>query len=229
MATMAGSVNTFYRSSIGKKVIMAVTGIIGYGFVIAHMAGNLHIFEGAKPFNDYAEFLRTVGEPAVPRTGLLWIFRLVLLAAVILHVTMAIQLTRRDNAGRPVQYQKKKTVQASFAAMTLRWGGTAIFLFIIYHLLHLTFGVLTPGFVHGDAYHNVILAFSNPLAVLVYLLAMAALGMHMYHGVWSMFQTLGLNGPRTNGVWRGLAVVSAIALFAGFSLVPLSVLLGIVR
>jgi succinate dehydrogenase / fumarate reductase, cytochrome b subunit len=222
---------TLYRSSIGKKAIMAITGLIGYGFVIIHMIGNLKVFQGREHFDEYAEFLRTVGSPAVPEGALLWIIRIVLLAAVALHVWMAVSLTRQDLGARSVRYRQKKQVQASFASLTLRWGGIALFLFIVYHLLHFTFGVaaIHPTFVRGAAYDNVVAGFLNPLNVLVYLLAMAALAMHLYHGVWSMFQTLGLNGSRTDGLWRGLAVLSAVALFVGFSLVPLAVVAGFVR
>lgn len=220
---------TLYRTSIGKKAVMAVTGLIGYGFVVAHMIGNLKIFEGSAGFNAYAEFLREVGYPLVPHTGLLWIARIVLLTAVILHVVSAIQLTRMGLVSRPVNYAQKKSVQASFASMTLRWGGIALLFFIIYHLLHFTIGVAHPDFVYGAAYENVVIGFQNPFIVLIYLVAISALAMHLYHGVWSMFQTLGLNNVRTNSLWRGLATLSAIALFVGFSLVPLSVMFGLVR
>ncbi len=218
----------FTRTTIGKKMLMAITGAIGYGFVIGHMAGNLHIFEGPEEFNAYAEGLRSIGAPFVPHTGLLWIARIILLAAVITHVYLAIELTRQDQASRPVRYGTKNTVQASFASKTLRYGGTAIFFFIIYHLMHLTWGIVNPGFRQDDAYHNVVVGFANPIVVVVYLIAMAALALHLYHGVWSLFQSLGLNSARTNGLWRGLAVVSAVLLFVGFSIVPLSVLTGIV-
>jgi succinate dehydrogenase / fumarate reductase cytochrome b subunit len=220
-----------YRSSIGKKAIMAITGLIGYGFVILHMVGNLKVFQGQEHFNEYAEFLRTVGEPAVPERTLLWVIRIALLAAVILHVWMAISLTRQDVASRPVGYREKRRVQQSFASMTLRWGGIAIFLFLIYHLAHFTFGVapIHPNFVKGAAYQNLVLGFQNPLHVVLYLIATAALGMHLYHGVWSMFHTLGLNAPRTNSLFRGLAAFSGIGLFLGFAVVPIAVLTGIVQ
>jgi succinate dehydrogenase / fumarate reductase cytochrome b subunit len=230
---MAATTFPLINSSIGKKAIMAVTGFIGYGYVILHMVGNLHLFEGPDQFNGYAEFLRTVGEPVLPRTGLLWIIRIVLLIAVVLHVWMAISLSRQDMASRPVAYREKKKVQASFASLTLRWGGIAIFLFILYHLTHLTFGWTHPNAAgwqgHETAYTNVIAAFSQPLAVLIYLLALAALGAHLYHGVWSIFQTLGLNGSRTDKIWRGLAVLSGVGLFVGFAIVPVAVLTGIVK
>ncbi|MDZ4719965.1 MAG: succinate dehydrogenase cytochrome b subunit [Roseiflexaceae bacterium] len=229
---------TIYRTSVGKKFVMAITGIIGYGFVIGHMIGNLKVFLGATAFNEYAEFLRTVGEPLLPARTLLWIIRIVLLAAVTLHVYSAIMLTRQAQVSRPVRYASQKKIQATFASLTLRWGGVAIFLFLIYHLLHFTFGVVHPdfrlesgasGLTHPDAYHNVVTGFTNPLVVIVYLLALAALAMHMFHGVWSMFQTLGLNGQTTDKFFRGLAIASAVVLFLGFSSVPISVLAGFVK
>ena len=226
-----------YQTSVGKKFVMAITGLIGYLFVIVHMIGNLKVFLGPQAFNEYSEFLRTVGEPALPARTLLWIIRLVLLASVILHVVAAVQLSRQSQVGRPIGYRQKKSVQANFASLTMRWGGVAIFLFIIYHLLHFTFGVVHPdfrelndnGIVHPEAYHNLVIGFQNPLVVLFYLLAVAALGMHLYHGVWSLFQTLGINRPQWNGLFRALAVASGMVLFLGFAIVPLAVLFGIVR
>jgi succinate dehydrogenase / fumarate reductase cytochrome b subunit len=228
---MATTTFPLLQSSIGKKAIMAITGMIGYGFVILHMVGNLKVFQGREHFDEYAEFLRTVGEPAVPERTLLWVLRIVLLVAVALHVWMAVSLTRQDIGARPQRYRQTKKVQASFASLTLRWGGIAIFLFLIYHLLHFTFGVaaIHPTFVRGAAYDNLVAGFQNSFNVVFYLLAVAALGMHLYHGVWSMFQTLGLNGARTNGLFRGLAVASAAVLFLGFAIVPVAVLTGIVR
>lgn len=221
---------TLYRSTIGKKAVMAITGIIGYGFVILHMIGNLHIFEGPAEFNHYAEFLRTVGMPVVPERGVLWILRVVLIAAVVLHVNAALQLTRLDLASRPKGYRETKRKRATFASMTLRWGGIAIFFFLIYHLAHFTFGLGIPNFGgHETAYANVVTGFANPINVALYIVAVGALGMHLYHGVWSMFQTLGLNSRRTDGLWRGLAALSGILLFLGFSTVPVAVIAGIVR
>jgi succinate dehydrogenase / fumarate reductase cytochrome b subunit len=210
---------------------MAVTGLIGYGFVIVHMIGNLKAFTGAEHFDAYAEFLRTVGEPVFPERTLLWILRIVLLVAVVLHVWMAVALSKQDLESRPVRYRQSKQIQASHASLTLRWGGIAIFLFLIYHLLHFTFGVAAvhPTFVRGAAYANMVAGFQNPLNVAIYLLAMAALGMHLYHGVWSVFQSLGLNGARTNGLWRGLSVLSGVGLFLGFAVLPIAVLTGILK
>jgi succinate dehydrogenase / fumarate reductase cytochrome b subunit len=235
---MAAALTSVYRTSVGKKFVMAITGVIGYGFVIGHMIGNLKVFLGPEAFNEYAEFLRTFGEPLLPARVVLWIIRLVLLASVVLHVVAAVQLTRQAQVGRPVGYNQKKRVRASFASLTLRWGGAAIFLFIIYHLLHITFGVFHPsyqlatgahGLSHPDAYHNVVTGFTNPLVVLFYLLALLALAMHLYHGVWSALQTLGINSPVTDRLFRGIAIASAVVLFVGFMVVPLSVMAGLVR
>ncbi|MFM2310333.1 MAG: hypothetical protein RLY87_2455 [Chloroflexota bacterium] len=218
------------QSTIGKKAIMAVTGIVLYGFVIVHMIGNLKIFEGPEGFAEYSHFLRVVGEPALPAGTILWVIRIVLLVAVLLHVRAAIQLTRLDNASRPIGYKKVQRKQASFASLTLRWGGTAIFFFVIYHIMHFTLGTALPGFVEGDPYKNVVNGFSNQVwAAPVYILAVAALGTHLYHGVWSAMQTLGLNTRRTEKWFRGLAVLSGVGLFAGFATVPIVVLLGILK
>lgn len=220
---------TLYRSSIGKKAVMAITGMIGIAYVLVHMLGNLKIFEGPEPFNAYAEFLRTVGEPAVPRAGLLWLVRLVLLAAVILHVTAAYQLTRMDWAGRTTRYAQWHPVQASFASRTMRWGGVILLLFIIYHLLHFTFGTVHPEFRRGDAYHNVIAGFQVWWVSIFYIAAMVALGLHIYHGFWSMFQTLGLNNATYNRLLRGLALLFGLGIAAGFVSVPIAVLAGFLR
>lgn len=219
-----------YRSTIGKKAIMAVTGIILYGFVIVHMIGNLKVFEGPEGFNAYSHFLRVVGEPALPAGTLLWLIRIVLLVSVVAHVVAAIQLTRIDNAGRPVAYQKVRRKQASFASLTLRWGGTAIFFFVIYHLLHFTVGSAHPQFIEGEPYHNLVYGFTaQPWTAGVYLVAVAALGTHLYHGVWSATQTLGLNNRRYDKLFRMVAVLSGVGLFVGFATIPVVVLLGIIK
>src|SRR6185436_5995286 len=189
-----------YQSSIGKKVVMALTGLIGIGFVIVHMIGNIKVFLGEAAFNDYAAFLRTFGEPVLPYSTVLWIMRLVLLAAVGLHILAAYQLTRMDAQGRPVAYARKKDIQATFASRTMRFGGVLILLFLIYHILHMTLGVVHPDFQPGNAYHNFVYAFQVWWVTLFYVAAMLALGLHVYHGFWSLFQTLGWN----NAVYNGL-------------------------
>jgi succinate dehydrogenase / fumarate reductase, cytochrome b subunit len=219
---------TLYRSSIGKKAVMALTGLIGIGFVILHMIGNLKVFLGAQAFNDYAAFLRTFGEPVLPYSTVLWIIRLVLLGAVVLHVTAAYQLTRMDWAGRPVRYAHRKDVQATFASRTMRWGGVIIVLFLIYHIAHITLGIVHPSFEEGNAFHNFVAAFQVWWVTLLYVAAMLALGLHLYHGFWSMFQTLGWNSRTYNRLLRGLALLIALVLTVGFVAGPLGVLFGIV-
>jgi len=226
---MIGAV-ALYQTSIGKKVVMAVTGVILYLYVLAHMLGNLKVFTGARHFNDYAIFLREVGYPVVDHEVLLWGVRIVLLASLVLHITAAYQLTRQDLAGRPVNYARRQYLAATYASRTMRWGGVLIGLFVVYHLLHLTTGTLLPGFQgHQQAYANVVLAFRNQVAAIIYLVAMIALGFHLYHGVRSAAQTLGWWSRGNAGFWQGLAIISAVVIAGGFATVPLAVLTGVVR
>lgn len=220
---------SFYRSAIGKKAVMAVTGLILFGFVLGHMAGNLKAFLGAGAFNHYAEWLRSVGEPAVPHGGLLWVARAVLLVAVVLHIHAATTLTLAARRARPVSYARREAVQVDYAARTMRWGGVILLLYVIYHLLHFTFGSAHPDFVPGDPYHNLVTAFRVPWVVAVYVAANLVLGFHLYHGLWSLFQSLGWNHPRYNRWRRGFAVLFAIVVTAGFVAVPLAVAAGVVR
>ena len=225
---MAAAV-TFYRSSIGKKVVMALTGLIMIGFVIAHMVGNLHTFEGAAQLNNYAVFLRTVGGPVLSYEQALWLERIVLLAAFVLHIVAAYQLTHQDLASRPVSYARHKIVQATFASRTMRWGGVFILLFVIYHLLDFTFGTVHPNFRPGDVYANVVGGFQNPLVSAFYIVAMIVLGLHLYHGTWSVFQTLGINSAKYNPFFRWLSIIVAVVVAGGMISVPLAVLVGLVR
>ena len=232
------AVMTLYRSSIGKKAVMALTGFILFAFVFVHMVGNLKIYTGAEHLNAYAGFLRDVGEPVFPRESLLWIARIVLLVAVGLHILMAYQLTRIDWAGRPIRYANKGYVQATYASRTMRWGGIIILLFIIYHILHFTLGKVgyAPGvYLPEDpntgfqVYQNVVNGFKVWPVSLFYILAMGALGLHLYHGVWSMFQTLGLNNSVYNPFWRWFAVVFAALIFIGNVSIPIAVLAGVIH
>lgn len=218
-----------YRSTIGKKVVMAVSGLILVGFVIAHMFGNLKIYEGPEKFNNYGLFLRAVGAPIFGSEQLLWIARIVLLAAVGLHMLMAWQLTQRNNAGRQTRYARNNHVQASYASLTMRWGGVIVLLFIIYHLLDLTFGTTNPRYIHGDVYNNVVASFSNPIVSGFYIISMLALGLHLYHGVWSMFQTLGLNSRLYTRLLRWVSILIAVAIVVGNISIPIAVLTGIVQ
>ncbi len=221
-----GRVATLYRSSVGKKWVMAVTGAILVGFVVLHMAGNLKAFQGAESFNAYAEFLREVGYPAVPHEGVLWLLRVVLLVAVALHVHAAVVLTRMSRAARPQGYAKQESLVFSYASRTMRWGGVILLAFVVYHLLHMTTGTVHPDFTAGDAYGNLVRGFRSPVVALAYVVAMGALCFHLYHGIWSAFQTLGLNHPKYNGLRRPLAAVVAMVVFLGFILVPVAVQTG---
>jgi succinate dehydrogenase / fumarate reductase cytochrome b subunit len=222
---------SFYRSAIGKKAVMAVTGLILFGFVLVHMIGNLKVYLGAEHMNEYGHFLRTVGAPAVPEGGLLWIARLVLLAAVVLHIHAAYAVTRMSHAARPRDYRDRKVVAASYASRTMRWGGVIILLFVIYHLLHFTIGVrVAPhDFVPGDPYHNFVAGFRVWWVSAFYIIANLALGLHLYHGVWSLFNSLGLNHPTFNPWKTNLAALFAVIVTVGNVSFPLAVLAGIVR
>jgi len=223
-------VMTLYRSSIGKKVIMAVTGLIWIGFLTLHLYGNLKVFGGAAYFNEYSEGLREIGAPIFGHTHLLWLARIVLLVAIGLHIWSAYELSAQSLKSRPQKYGKYRTLQADYASMTMRWGAIAIFLFIIYHLMHFTFGI--PGvhndFIPGDAYHNLVTGFQSIPAAIIYIIAMIALGFHLYHGTWSLFQTLGLNNRSYTRLIRVLASVLAIGLTIGFISIPVAVMTGIV-
>ncbi|HSS52171.1 MAG TPA: succinate dehydrogenase cytochrome b subunit, partial [Thermoanaerobaculia bacterium] len=215
-----------YRSAVGKKAVMAVTGIILFGFVLGHMIGNLKLYEpgtytgvlcqedpylhplcvsagaaGVPYINAYGAFLRQVGVPALPAEGALWIARIVLIVAVLLHIWAAWQVTRLSQVARPRDYARATKRHTSYASRTMRWGGIIILLFVIYHLLDFTAGKLNPGFVKGDVYRNVVASFSLWYVSLFYIVAQVALGFHLYHGLWSLFQSLGWNSPRFNK-WR---------------------------
>ena len=221
-----------WGTMVGKKVVMAVTGIVLVGFVVAHMLGNLKIFLGAPTIDAYAAFLRTMGEPLFPYSALLWLARIVLIACVVLHITAAVQLTRMNWAARPQGYDTKHAIATTYAARTTRWSGVILALFIIYHLLHLTGGVVgfEPGaFQHLAVYHNVVASFSVGYISLFYIVAMACLCLHLDHGIWSMLQTLGWNNARTTTALKGLSRGLALIVFAGFISVPVAVLAGWLR
>ena len=218
-----------YRTTIGQKVIMAVTGFILVLFVIGHMLGNLHAFQGAQELNAYGAFLRQVGEPALSDEQALWTIRIILLVSAVLHIWSAVSLTKLDLESRPVGYRRKQMINASLAARTMRYSGVLLAVFIVFHILHFTTGTLLPGFRPGDVYANVVRGFSSPLVALFYVVAMVALGLHLYHGVWSMFQTLGLNNRGRTRFWGGLATLVAVVVALGFVLVPLAVVARIVR
>ena len=216
------------RTTVGKKVLVALSGILFIGFVLAHMIGNLKIFLGPTPINRYGEWLRDIGEPAFPRSTILWALRTVLFVGLIVHVGLTIHLARRSRAAREERYVHPGVVQANYASRTMRWGGLAIFLFLIFHLMDFTWGVFS-GFVRGDVYHNVVTSFQRVPVTIVYLFAMAALGLHLYHGTWSTMQTLGVNRKRWDKGIRALALSLALIIPIGFAAVPLAVVFRIVN
>ncbi len=221
-----------WDTMVGKKVVMAVTGIVLVGFVIAHMLGNLKIFLSAQAIDTYAGFLRTMGEPLLPYGGMLWVVRIVLLTCVALHITAAVQLTRMSRAARPHGYETKASIATTYAARAMRWSPIILFLFIVYHLLHLTGGVVgfQPGqFRDLSVYHNVVAGFSVWYVSLFYIIAMACLCLHLDHGIWSLLQTLGWNSARTTSTLRRLSRGVALVVFVGFISVPGAVLAGWLR
>jgi len=226
-------IGSFYRSAIGKKAVMAVTGVLMFGWIVGHMLGNLKIFLGAEHLNTYAAWLRTMGAPAMPNSALLWVVRVVMFVAIWLHIQTATQLTLMNMAARPSSYRVRDYEAASYAARTMRWGGVIILLFIIYHLLHLTFGVhVTPSsvqFIEGDVYHNVVAGFQVWWIAAIYIIANLALGLHLYHGLWAMFNSLGLNHQRFNLWRRYFAIAFAVIITAGNISMPVAVLAGILH
>ena len=223
-----GWIIDIYRSPMTKKVVMAVTGFMLFGFVLTHMIGNLKIYQGPEKLNSYAEALRELGAPFFGHGELLWVFRIGLLVAVGLHIWSAWELTRVNHRARQQRYAKTVYQKATYASRTLRWGGVIILFFIIYHLLHLTTGSVHGQFVPGDVYHNVVAGFSQPLVSAFYIVAQVALGFHLYHGLWSFFQTLGWSGPRFDGIRRQAAVAFALIISLANISFPIAVLTGIV-
>ncbi|MCW2809572.1 MAG: Succinate dehydrogenase subunit [Friedmanniella sp.] len=216
------------------KALMAVSGLIMIGYLLAHMYGNLKVFAGQASFDGYAEHLRTLGEPILPHAGLLWIIRVVLLAAVLGHAYSAFSLWSRAHKARggSKRYQTSKSklgVQRSYASFTLRWGGVVILLFVIFHLLHFTWNTIHPGGAADSPYVRVVNGFSVWWVVLAYTLAMVAVGFHLRHGMWSALTTLGAN---TSAIARHrlnlLAYAVAGVVTIGFLLPPYSILLGLV-
>jgi len=212
----------FYESTIGKKAVMAVTGLILFGFLIAHMLGNLQIFLGRTVMNHYAETLH--GNP-----GLLWTARTIILVSVVLHIVASVQLAWLKNEARPVSYVQRKNVVSSYASRTMIWSGLTVATFVVFHLLHLTTGTIHPRFVPLDAYDNLITGFRVIPAAIAYVIAMVFIGMHLSHGIWSMFQSVGFSHPRYTPVIKKFAAVFSWILVAGFVSVPAAVLSGLVR
>ena len=219
----------FYRSAVAKKWLMALSGIALFGFVVVHMVGNFKVFLGETDLNHYAEWLRDLGEPAFPRTVVLWGMRIGLIAAVGIHILAAAQLTAMNRKARPVRYQSHRDyVAASFASRTMRWTGIIVALFVVFHLMDLTWGTANPDFVRGEVYDNLFNSFEREPVAVAYIVAMLALGLHLFHGLWSMFQSLGLNNPRWNSWRRAFAVTFAVIVTVGNVSMPLLVTTGVV-
>jgi succinate dehydrogenase / fumarate reductase cytochrome b subunit len=217
------------RSLIGMKVIMAGSGVILFVFVVGHLLGNLKVYQGAAHFNAYAEGLRTVGAPFFGRGQLLWAIRVVLLAALGAHLWAAFAVTRASWRARPIGYHQLTPVETTYAARSMRWGGVLILGYVVYHLLDLSFGPANPRFVPGDAYHNLVASLARWPVAAAYGFAMLAVGLHLYHGLWSAGQTLGLNRPPTSAWRRGSAALIAGLITVGYLSIPVAVLSGLVR
>lgn len=211
---------TFYGTTIGKKVVMAVSGLVGFGFLVGHLAGNLLVFAGAEAVNEYSRFLHE-------SKGLLWGTRIALTAAVAAHVHAAFSLWARNNEARPRAYYQRKDLATNYAARTMRYGGVVLLSFIVFHLLHLTFGQ-TQGmgyeFDPENVYNNIIFGFMNPAVSAAYIVAQIALGMHLYHGIWSLTQTLGGDHPKYNQKRQLASASAALIIVLGFISIPISVL-----
>ena len=214
---------SFSSSTVGKKIVMAVSGLIMVGFVILHMAGNLQIFEGSAKLNTYSAFLHG------PANEVLWILRVVLIVALIAHVVSAYQLTVLDRAARPVPYVKRELQAATVGSRTMRIGGLVLALFVVLHILHFTTLTLQPvPLTEGDVYANVIASFQIWWVTLLYVIAMIFLGLHLYHGLWSSARTLGFERGRLDPFKRPVALALALIVWAGFTLVPVAVFFHLV-
>jgi succinate dehydrogenase / fumarate reductase, cytochrome b subunit len=218
-----------YATAVGKKYAMALSGIVLMTFVLAHMIGNLKLYFGAGSLDGYSAWLRTAGEPALPKETLLYAERVILLAALVIHLHAAYALTLINHRARPDAYRSKRDyVAADFASRTMRWTGVIVLLFVIFHLLDLTWGPANPDFVKADPYHNVTESLQRWPVALVYIVANLALAVHLYHGAWSLFQSMGWSHPRWN-VWRRrFAVAFAAVIAVGNVSIPIAVLTGAV-
>lgn len=220
------------RTSIGRKFLMAGSSIILFVYIIAHLAGNLKIFFGEDSFNKYAEWLRVAGTPLFPDQGVLWLARVVLLAALLVHVGAYVDLWMRKRRARSVRYKKFDPQVFSWTSRTMAWGGIAILAFVIFHVLHLTTGHVQPdleyGFQYGNPYQNAIAGFNVWWVTGFYIVGVVALGMHLYHGLWSALQTFGINNPKYNHYRRPAAGWIAVLITVGYLSIPLAVMMGVI-
>lgn len=209
-----------WRSTIGKKVAMAVSGLVLVLFLVSHMVSNVTVFINPEHLDNYARWLRSFGP-------LLWVARAGLLAMAVLHIVAAWQLTRMARQARPGGYQVVERQVATYAARTMRWGGVLLAVFIVYHLLHFTFGTVHPDFHEGEVGRNLITGLQSPVVALFYAVSMLALGAHLWHGTWSAFQTLGLTHPAWDATRRAVVIVLTLAIAGGLLLIPLGVMFGV--
>lgn len=220
------------QTSIGRKFLMAGSSIILFAYIVAHLAGNLKIFFGEDSFNRYAEWLRVVGTPMFPDQGVLWVARVILLAALLVHLVAYLDLWRRKRRARSVPYKKFEPQVFSWTSRTMAWGGIAILAFVIFHVLHLTTGHVEPDtayrFEYGNPYANAIAGFGVWWVTAFYVVGVVALGMHLYHGLWSALQTFGINNPKYNRYRRPTAGVIAILITVGYLSIPLAVMMGVI-
>ena len=212
-----------WDSSVGKKIVMAATGLIWVAYLITHVLANLLVFQGPDKINAYSAFLHGTG-------GALWGARLVLIAALVLHIIAAIELADRRNEARPTGYAAGRDPQVStWASRSIRWGGALILLFLVYHILHFTIGTAHPDFVEGNPYHNVAAGFQSLPVVVLYVIAMGVVGLHLYHGMWSSGRSLGLSSPSPRPLRRTVALALALLVWLGFSVIPIAVYAGVLR
>ncbi len=224
----------FYSTAVGKKYVMAITGIIGIGFVITHMIGNLKVYlgvvDGEYDIDVYGEYLRELFVPILPRTYFLWIMRFVLIGALVLHLHAAYSLTVLNRRARPVGYQSARDYQiANFASRTMRWTGIIVLLFLFFHLADFTWGWFNPDFERGAVYRNLDASLSRVPVAILYIVANIALGIHLFHGTWSLFQSMGWNNPRFNKWRRHLATGIATAIVVGNCSFPIMALAGVIE
>lgn len=227
----------FYRSAVGKKWVMAVTGVIIIGFAIAHMLGNLKMFlpdvNGIPDMDIYAEALRSLFSPIVPEHVMLWLLRVGLIVAFLLHVHAAYALTIMNRRARQTDYQAPRNyVAATYASRTMRWSGVIFFAFLAFHLADFTLGIQPAApetWEHGRVYANFVAGFQRPLVTAFYVIAVSLLGIHLYHGAWSMFQSMGVNHPKFNAARRVAATIISGVIVIGFIAPPLAVAFGYLR
>jgi succinate dehydrogenase / fumarate reductase cytochrome b subunit len=227
----------FYGTAVGKKYVMAITGIMLIGFVVAHMIGNLKAYLGVVEFEGseaydldvYGHWLRELLVPAIPHGVTLWLLRVGLIVAVLLHIHAAYSLTVMNRKARPVKYQSARDYQvATFASRTMRWTGIIVLLFVLWHLADLTLGWVNPGFEHGEVYRNLDASLSRIPVAILYIVANIALGTHLFHGTWSLFQSMGWNNPKFNAWRKSIAAGIATVVVVGNVSFPIMTLAGVI-